>query len=125
MTKQTKVALAVVAFVITAAVARRVGQFEMKEQTEKQIAVLQGEVAGLRTSVCGLYNRDKSSFDAIIASFNDNIAAIKACHNKNVKFEAEQAYILGTAAVENCLLHRYLPACDAMDKPYESYEVVK
>lgn len=47
MTMQIKWALAVVAFVVTAAVARRVGQFEMKDQAEKQIAVLQQQIAKL------------------------------------------------------------------------------
>jgi type II secretory pathway pseudopilin PulG len=46
MTKQTqtKWALGVLAFVITATVARRVGQFEMKGQAEQQIAVLQQQI---------------------------------------------------------------------------------
>jgi hypothetical protein len=44
MTKQTKWALGVLAFVVTATVARRVGQFEMKDQAEKQIAVLQEKI---------------------------------------------------------------------------------
>jgi hypothetical protein len=47
MTKQTKWALGVVAFVITATVARRVGQFEMKDQAEQQIAVLQQQITKL------------------------------------------------------------------------------
>ncbi len=57
MTKQTKWALAVVAFVVTATVARRVGQFEMKDQAEKQIAVLQERATKLQESLTSL-NQD-------------------------------------------------------------------
>ena len=48
MTKQTKWALGVLAFVFTVTVARRVGQFEMKDQAEKQIAVLQQRITKLQ-----------------------------------------------------------------------------
>ncbi|MGC0772506.1 MAG: hypothetical protein WB543_06180 [Candidatus Acidiferrum sp.] len=48
MTKQTKWALGVLAFVVTATVARRVGQFEMKGQAEQQIALLQQRITKLQ-----------------------------------------------------------------------------
>ncbi len=44
MTKQTKWALAVVAFVVTATVARRVGQYEVMDQVEKRIRLVEPPV---------------------------------------------------------------------------------
>lgn len=48
MSKQIKFALAVIAFVTTAACARAIGWYEMKDQCEKKIAVLEQQKEELR-----------------------------------------------------------------------------
>ena len=45
MTKQTKWALGVLAFVVTATVARRVGQYEVLDQVEKQVQQVEVEMS--------------------------------------------------------------------------------
>ena len=78
MTKQTKWALAVVAFVVTATVARRVGQYEVMDQVEKRVQQVEFEVAKRSVPPGG------SMFDSLLADspLRDCIlgAEHSACH---------------------------------------------
>jgi hypothetical protein len=75
MTKQTKWALGVLAFVVTETVARRVGQFEMKDAAENQLATLYQSIG------CG-----GSMFDAILATSNGIAHCVQ---NREVKAYAK------------------------------------
>ena len=63
MTKQTKWALGVLAFVFTVTVARRVGQFEMKDQAEKQVQQVEVEMSVRATPPPG-----GSTFDSMFST---------------------------------------------------------
>lgn len=62
MTKQTKWALSVVALVVTAMVARRVGQYEVLGQVEKQVQQVEVEMSVRATPPPG-----GSSFDSMFS----------------------------------------------------------
>jgi hypothetical protein len=97
MTKQTKWALGVLAFVVTATVARRVGQFEMKDQAERAIAIQIAEhqvtLAKLKTSICG---GGGNPIDNVFSREAPDVTAdaIKACvKKKDAQIALHQAVI--------------------------------
>ncbi len=63
MTKQTKWALGVLAFVVTATVARRVGQYEVLDQVEKQVQQVEVEMSVRATPPPG-----GSTFDSMFST---------------------------------------------------------
>jgi len=108
--EQTKWALSVVAFVVTATIARRVGQFEMKDQAEKQIAVLQQRI-----------DRDQETYYLAREDYHKLL--------KSSATDAEGDFQLGVNLGSNCASHdpRWVEtakasckAIDEMDKTLKS-----